>query len=430
MRESLNSWKSCFFPLENASAIKHIINLNQCRTDLKAIKYPPAKGRGYLFCGQPLILLKKERGAILRIPASIYPFTKDLLPIVRHFTELQDTYSLNQVITWKGTGLSGKDAAFAYNHPQINVMVKDISSLNRDWDVLLIDCSKLGNANSAVDEFEFLNTCLQDHKKVVFINNGGNMPLYFGKLKSRYRSSVETFNIQEKVAGYSYFVNSEYSPLSVPVLLVGGLIDSSDSLEVILALKKEFAIKGYTTSCFSDNNIASLLGVHSVAHIWNNSSLTENGKILQLNQFIRSIVNIESPQLILAEAPDAIIKYNDVVPNGFGIRTFMLCQAILPDYFIASVTCDLAVNDFLESVSSGIQGKYGFPVSAVQVSNTIVDSSSLVYDGAPLCVHTDMSVVTKVLQKGLKRTIPIYDVISQGATELFQYVCQLVQGGN
>lgn len=79
---------------------------------------------------------------------------------------------------------------------------------------------------------------------------------------------------------------------------------------------------------------------------------------MQLNQFIRSIVNIESPQLILAEAPDAIIKYNDVVPNGFGIRTFMLCQAILPDYFIASVTCDLAVNDFLESVSSGIQGKY------------------------------------------------------------------------
>ena len=365
----------------------------------------------------------------MKTSVAIFPFVGRTLPIVRHFNNLQNIYTITCVITWRGSGVVGKDAAFVYNHPSINIPVLDChNSMSCEWDILLVDCSNIGNKYSAVDEYEFFCKCLDSGKKVIFINNTNELPGCFYRLKKAYPEYVEQLDITTS----HHFVSTDdfdYYPLSVPVILVGSLVDLSDSLEVLLSLKEQLEMRGYATSCISANNMGPLVGLYIASHIWSDNTVTEEQKILRLNQLARHIINIEQPNLLLVEAPDAVIKYSDVIPNGFGIQTYMLSQALGLDYFVACVPCDLAFNMFLESVSSGVREKYGIPICAAHISNTLVDSSNVTQDNLPLCVHVSETIVSERLEKNIGGVIPMYDVVSQGAEKLCQHLCTLLQEG-
>lgn len=148
---------------------------------------------------------------------------------------------------------------------------------------------------------------------------------------------------------------------------------------------------------------------------------------MQLNQFARDIIRSERPEVVLVEAPDAVVKYNSIIPNGFGIRTYMTVQALNPDLFVCSIPCDLAFSTFLDSASEGINRKYGFPISAAHASNAIVDSAELIHEHKPISVHADMELVTQLMDSNTKGTIPVYDVISQGAGCLYQQIRNMLE---
>ena len=84
-----------------------------------------------------------------------------------------------------------------------------------------------------------------------------------------------------------------YSVLDVPVLLVGGLVEKSDSLEVIFSLKELFSRDGTAVSYFTSSDLSLLFGMHSYNFIFNNDMLTENEKILMLNQIARILFDLK-----------------------------------------------------------------------------------------------------------------------------------------
>ena len=99
----------------------------------------------------------------------------------------------------------------------------------------------------------------------------------------------------------------KYTPLSVPVLLVGGLVDQSDTLEVALALKERLSRDGNNVSCILGNNAGMLLGAHSYRYIFDDTTIRESDKILRLNQLARDIIRSERPNLLIVESPDPVI---------------------------------------------------------------------------------------------------------------------------
>ena len=359
--------------------------------------------------------------------AAIFPFTGTALPVVRHFENLQSTYRVSQVISWKGAGLGGKDAAYIYNHPMVGVPAVDIpDALDTSWDMLLVDCSEAENPNSSMDRLEFFQKSLAAGKEITFIADEYQEDKYPSELQKIYPNQVKIITASSSTS-YDFGNIELYSPVSVPTLMIGGLIDRSDTLEIVLALKEEFLADKRTVSCIVGSNLGLLVGAHSYQHIFENTFLSEERKILQLNQLAQNIIRAERPDLMLVEAPDAVVKYNTIIPNGFGIRTYMAVQAINPDLFICSVPCDLAFSAFLDSASEGINHKYGFPISAVHASNAMVDSAELVHEHKPVPVHADMKVVARLMESNTKGTLHVYDTISQGAGCLYHQICEILE---
>lgn len=359
--------------------------------------------------------------------AAIFPFTGTALPIVRHFENLQSIYHVSQVISWRCAGLGGKDAACIYNHPVVGVPVVDIpDALDTSWDMLLVDCSEAENPNSSMDSLKFFQKSLDAGKEITFIVNVYQEDKYSAKLQKIYPNQVEIITANSSIS-YNFGNIELCNPVAVPILMVGGLIDRSDTLEIILALKEKFLADGKTASCIVGSNLGLLVGAHSYQHIFDNTCLPEERKILQLNQLAQNIIRAERPDLMLVEAPDAVVKYNSIIPNGFGIRTYMTVQALDPDLFICSVPCDLAFSAFLDSASEGINHKYGFPISAVHASNAMVDSAELVYERKPMMVHVDMKAVSQLTGSNTKGALPVYDIISQGAECLYHQICEILE---
>jgi len=354
---------------------------------------------------------------------AFFPFTGNALPVVRHFGRLQNTYHVSQVIAWKCLGLSGKDAACIYNHPMVGVPVVNVAeATNVSWDVLFVDCWEMKNQNSSMDYLDFFQKFLIAGKEIIFLATSYQQAEYFSEFYRCYPNQVKIITADSSIS-YSYGTTGLCSSLPVPILMVGGLIDKSDTLEIILALQERFLAEGKIVSSIVGSNLGLLVGAYSYQHIFETTTSSEEEKILRLNQLARDIIRVERPELLLVEAPDAIAKYNSIIPNGFGIRTYMTTQALNPDFFVCSIPCDLVFSAFLDSASEGISQKYGFPVLAVHASNALVDSAVLIHEHKPTSVHVDMEVVTKFMNDTPKGRIPVYDVISEGAGSLYYQIC-------
>lgn len=104
-----------------------------------------------------------------------------------------------------------------------------------------------------------------------------------------------------------------------------------------------------------------LFGFHDISSFFENNdplgTVVEN-----INKFIYSVQEKTYPDLIVMMAPDSMIQYNSIVPNGYGIKTYMLCQAVCPDYCFCCVPEDLGVPEMLNALSEDFKGRYGVEI--------------------------------------------------------------------
>jgi hypothetical protein len=149
--------------------------------------------------------------------------------------------------------------------------------------------------------------------------------------------------------------------------------------------------------------------------------MTEAEKIIKLNGFIKSLEVTHMPDAIIIEAPDAVMSFNHFATNGFGIQTYMLRQAVPPDYFVCCIPCDLAEENFINGINEDLSAVLGVSISAVHVSNIIVDYAELINIRKLSHVHVDLSLVSSAIAKERGNSqIPLYNnVVENGADELY-----------
>jgi hypothetical protein len=169
--------------------------------------------------------------------------------------------------------------------------------------------------------------------------------------------------------------------------------------------------------------IGQLFGFHNINHIINSPDIVESFKIRELNRYLAAIEHYDCPDVFIVEAPDAVMRYSDIDPNGFGILTYMLAQAIRPDIFVCCVPVDLAVSQFIESLSRDFRIRLGTPIHAVQVSNIVMDSAGLNQTKKLSYVHVQQSRVQDQIRKESSSSqIPLLDIDSGDEEKLYQCV--------
>lgn len=314
----------------------------------------------------------------MRIPSAIYPFSSQLLPIVNKFDELQSIYSLKAIFSPAGLGLIGHDAGYACNKRNTDMVISGEEEIDAShWNAFHVFRPHNGMLLGSSYFVKIIERAVNKGKSVIYYDiERCSISQEIMKLHDRYRDNF-TIQVNNKNKYDNFETQEGLEKIKAPVILVGGLLECQDILGVLLCLTIKFINIGLHPAVVTKQPIGQLFGFHNINHIFSSPNSTEASKIREINRYLAMIENYDFPDVIIVEAPDAVMKYNDTDPNGFGILTYMLAQAIQPDILVCCIPVQLACVAFIKSLSGDLLIRLGTPIHAVQVSNIIVDSMDL-----------------------------------------------------
>lgn len=360
----------------------------------------------------------------MRSPSAIYPFYSQLLPIVNKFEELQTLYSLKAILSPAGLGLIGHDAGYSCNKRNTNIIVSGEDEIDTSqWKTLHLFRTPDGMLPELSHLLKIIERSANRGKSIIYYDfDCHSISQEILELQNKFKANLI---IQvENTNQYGNFEKKDsFLKISTPIILVGGVVESPDILDVLICLTKKFISFGLHPAVVTKQPIGQLFGFHNMNHIINSPNQIESFKISEINRYLAAIEHFDCPDVIIVEAPDAVIRFSDIDPNGFGILTYLLAQAIRPDIFVCCIPVDLVVRQFIESLSRDFQIRLGTPIHAVQVSNILIDTADLNQTKKLSYVNVDQNrVQAQIRNQNLDSQIPLFDISSDDEEKLFQCI--------
>lgn len=358
---------------------------------------------------------------MVRIPVAIYPFCAEILPLVKVFDIIQETFILKQLVSPSGFGLAGHDAGYACNHPDVGITVTDeFDYKDGEWTTLLLIEPIMIKEEADYSYEEIIHGATFHGKRIIFVSASKQYDDKINELiKLRQDDMIELISyVRDETPEYG--IERRFHDVEVPVILVGGLLEEADTFEVLLKLAEKLKSENMNPLVITKHPMGEVLGLHNINHIWNNSDYTEAEKISTINLHVNNLVKEKRPEVVLVEAPDAVLRYNDYATNGFGIRTYMFCQACSPDRFICCVPFELAVDDYLNAISIKFEETRGISITSVHASNVLVDVQGLMQKKRISIIYNNINFVKeKILKERTPSQIPIHSVILNGIDGMY-----------
>ncbi|MCM1103445.1 MAG: hypothetical protein NC409_05005 [Clostridium sp.] len=346
--------------------------------------------------------------------AALYPYDASLLPIVRHFETMQKRDHLRRVIALPGYGGIGKDAAYACNQPDVGIMVEqDTEAASEDWEILYL---ALRHLPQTYESRAMLKHALKQGKKIVGVGT---------KRENRYDWVKE---LRKELPEMQMLVSDErlpvtqseqkYQPIQTPVVLVGGIAGREDILEVVLTLAEELRSEGKTAACITNEPMSALFGCYDFSALY--KEYTDLPMVItKINQTVQAIEKKMLPDVILIEAPDALIRYHSLTPNGYGIYSYMLAQAVRPDYMVCCIPPDMASDELIGYFSKDFEIRYGTGINAVHISNMLIDGAEVAQMKKMSTFYGDMHLARRSLQIMKKESkVYAFNAILQSGQEI------------
>ncbi len=339
--------------------------------------------------------------------AIIYPYNATLLPMIRHLEEFQNEYQISQVVSFPGSGLTGKDAGYVCNQPHVGVEVKDSLDMQTSWSTLLLDGTYLKKEGVGS---ELIEDAVHNHKEILcFESDELNIPAWRKELYRRFSLSVVKGEVGEDEIEEVGVVHEN----PIPVILVGGLVEQADSLELVCLLTTILRQKGLKVEVITDKPMYRLLGFHDVSTLFSGrySSLEI---IERINKYTYVLQQKFAPDVIVVHAFDGMLRYSNIVPNGYGIKTYMACQAIPPDYCFCCVPFEMSSPKMIKTLSDDFAYRYGTQITGVHVSNMIIDSMQAIQDRKLTFSYVDMKFMWDYMVENAEESdVPIFNAIMQ-----------------
>lgn len=194
--------------------------------------------------------------------------------------------------------------------------------------------------------------------------------------------------MQQVGTSFTYLCRDKYSVtkelgkdyrISEPEAVVvsfGNLLTEQESSRAVEAVSCQMRKRGYRTTTITSNNNLCLIGYIKFPDSIFQNNLSDDDKVFVFNQFIKEIDYSEKPDIILLQLPTGVIKYSNSLPNGFGIISYLVSQAVSSDYFILCSPVGLGNAQFYEKMTDGFYGRFGFNINTVVVQDVQLDPLS------------------------------------------------------
>ena len=277
-----------------------------------------------------------------------YPYNDKTYGLVKGLL-MKDIYV--DIIASKGSGLVNKDMAYSVNKSKINKVVKSIEEIQyKNYDTLIIS----SYANYTICESEILE----------LIKN----------IKKENIDEIETI-----IKRYGELNLPLYNP-KVPVIYIGGLLESIDSFDISLQIKLAMEKLDYKISLITNETDGKLFGTINYPKSFMGINESPVDQILSINRWVQAIDYVEKPDIILMDIPKGMIKYSDSFHNSFGIYAYMIAQAILPDYIILTLPPTIIAKEYIDGLNKYFETKLGKEIDVFNVTNAIYDIGAGVTD--------------------------------------------------
>ncbi len=174
------------------------------------------------------------------------------------------------------------------------------------------------------------------------------------------------------------------------VMAVGGILEGLDSVTILTNLVHRYRKMGYRVTAVSDNKNTALLNFVPFPLEILNSSQAHDEIIKGLNTYYNNLQLQYQPDIIITQIPNGLVKYSNLCVENFGVKAYMLSQALSVDYFILTSPMDSFDDKSFDYMSTTFKYRFGFEIDAVGVVNRYInsgdsrESESIVYNKASL----------------------------------------------
>lgn len=360
---------------------------------------------------------------LLRTPISgyFYEVSADTLPIVKYLDENSEQYYITTLLTFPGSGLSGKDAGYADNRPHAGkVIYSNLQETKEMWTTLLI-----ANHSDIFDNGDIYSLTVDAIKTALILRK---TVICAARLKPDDLNEFVLVN-DHNDCQFIYLPGQENLPLSLdkgrlycpiaPILFVGGLLEEANILEAFLSISGRLQSDNFNVVPISANVNCGLAGITTFSQLTYSEGIDEVQKVYKINNLVKKIEEDKQPDLFIIHLPGVMMEYNEIIPNGFGLFSYIISKALTPDFFICCMPCELANSKFISAVSEGIVSRFGFQIDYVHISNAIVDGAMIFGEEALTVVYTTQEDVNnRVTQLRSNSQIPAFNLLNNRDLDL------------
>lgn len=300
----------------------------------------------------------------------LYPYDVSCLHLLlyRNMMDISDD-DIIECISPLGWGYEGEDAGYKVGVCTGILVKSNFMSIIDDIDILVITESILSLPN--IDIEEKINSVLACDKRVIVIrkidaefenhlaeksNGNYNLEVYKGNQIKLYNDiEVKDTSIEE---------------IPAPIILVLGSGERCCKFDVQLELRNALLEQGYTLTQIGSKNYCELFGFHSFPDFMlNHGEFIEREKIIGFNKYIKMLYMQENSDIIIVGIPGGVFPFDEYFNNDFGIMSFYVSTAIVPDYVIFCSLYVDALAEYLKTMKMRFLNRYGYEIDQIFISN-------------------------------------------------------------
>lgn len=202
--------------------------------------------------------------------------------------------------------------------------------------------------------------------------------------------------------------------IDTPVIVVAGMGEDTEKLAVQLTLRQKFLEKGYGTEVISSRRDGDWNGIYSMPEFMFDHSVGEAEKIIRLNHYVKQIEAVKRPDLFILGVPGAVLPFDGIDHNGFGILAYEISFAVPCDAAVMCMMYNPVFDGNYRQLAEDVENRFGYPVVGIHMAAVVTDVQGFYEERKMSIVSIDRSVVDRKVAEIQKDTV--WNILSgQGA---------------
>lgn len=300
---------------------------------------------------------------------AVFPYDNKIQEHIHYFNDIHED-KITAVYSEDGWSSIGR---FINVGKEEQIEVKPFSVASSDYDTIYI-------VNSFADIlYDRLAYVIEEN-----LRNGKEICIY------RTVSDIEYDNIIDIAKEYKSQLNfidnrnffnvygKQKVGIDTPVICVYELCEGAGALSTIFSLYADFVKQGYKVATLLPCKMeVDIQNTFSVPELLDDNSISNVKKIFTFNNYIRHIELMHKPDIIIIGIPEDIMPIDDNLCGNFGVKAYLISNAINPDFTILSIYHNFYNENLIKEMENLVKYRFQTELDAVSVAETSLDVSAL-----------------------------------------------------